>query len=106
MSEKPSPPFRIAPLRRFTAEPITDPAEQARLDELRKRSAEGRPGLPARGGSSNGIPFAEVLELIDQLPADDQLLLAEHLVVHLPADVLQRLEDQLRARLGSPPQGR
>jgi hypothetical protein len=28
---------RIAPLQRVTAEPITDPVEQAALDKLRKR---------------------------------------------------------------------
>jgi hypothetical protein len=30
-------PMRIAPLQRITAEPITDPTEQAALDKLRKR---------------------------------------------------------------------
>jgi hypothetical protein len=49
MTEKPSPPFRIAPLQRLAAEPITDPAEQAALDEQRKRSAEGRPSVRTRG---------------------------------------------------------
>jgi hypothetical protein len=37
MPKKPFQPPRIAPLQRIVAEPITDPAEQARLDEVRKR---------------------------------------------------------------------
>jgi hypothetical protein len=37
MSKKASLTPRIAPLQRVTAEPITDPAEQAALDKLRKR---------------------------------------------------------------------
>jgi hypothetical protein len=37
MSKKASLPVRIAPLQRVVAEPITDPAEQAVLDKVRKR---------------------------------------------------------------------
>jgi hypothetical protein len=37
MSKKSMAPLRIAPLRRIIARPITDPAEQAALDKLRKR---------------------------------------------------------------------
>jgi hypothetical protein len=37
MSKKSPMPLRIAPLQRVIAEPITDPAEQAALDKLRKR---------------------------------------------------------------------
>ena len=37
MAKKASPPLRIAPLQRITAEPITDPAEQAALDRMRQR---------------------------------------------------------------------
>jgi hypothetical protein len=102
MTEKPSPPFRIAPLQRLAAEPITDPDEQAALDEQRKRSAEGRPSVRTRGGvqGPNNVTFSELLDLVQPLPAEDQLLLAEHLLGQLPADALPRLEDQLRARLG------
>jgi hypothetical protein len=37
MSRKASRPPRIAPLQRVVAVPITDPAERAALDKLRKR---------------------------------------------------------------------
>ena len=37
MSKKEFKPPRIAPLQRVLAEPITDPAEQARLAKLHKR---------------------------------------------------------------------
>src|SRR5947209_3456103 len=118
MTDKPSPPFRIAPLRRIAAEPITDPAEQAALDEQRKRPAEGRPSVRVRGGVPRpaNLTAPEVLELVRQLPAEDQYLLAtqlaaqlspderreltEQLVGQLPADALQRLEQMLRGRLG------
>ena len=37
VAKKPFRAPRIAPLQRVTAEPITDPAEQAALDRLRKQ---------------------------------------------------------------------
>jgi hypothetical protein len=37
MSKKISVPVRIAPLQRVIAQPITDPAELAAIDKLRKR---------------------------------------------------------------------
>jgi hypothetical protein len=37
MSKKTPVPLRIAPLQGVIAKPITDPAEQAALDKLRKR---------------------------------------------------------------------
>jgi hypothetical protein len=37
MSKKAFKPPRIAPLQRVIAEPITDPAEQAALDKVRKQ---------------------------------------------------------------------
>ena len=44
MSKKTSVPPRIAPLQRVMAEPITDPAEQAALDKLRKRQKRKQRG--------------------------------------------------------------
>jgi len=57
MSKRTALPVRIAPLQRVVAEPITDPAEQAALDRLRKREKGrspaqkgkmGRPGAAAK----------------------------------------------------------
>jgi hypothetical protein len=44
MSKKAFVPLRIAPLQRVVAEPITDPAEQAALDKMRKRLKQKQAG--------------------------------------------------------------
>ena len=52
MSKKAVAPLRIAPLQRVIAQPITDPAERAALDKLRKR----RKPLPAgKDAVSNSV---------------------------------------------------
>jgi hypothetical protein len=48
MSKKAFVPPRIAPLQRVIAEPITDPAEQAALDKLRKREKRKRQDQEAK----------------------------------------------------------
>jgi hypothetical protein len=48
MPRKAPVPPRIAPLQRVIAEPITDPAEQAALDKLRKREKRKQGGQKAR----------------------------------------------------------
>jgi hypothetical protein len=48
MSKKVSAPPRIAPLQRVVAEPITDPAELAALDKLRKRKKGKQGGRKAK----------------------------------------------------------
>jgi len=57
MSKKASPPFRIAPLQRVIAVPITDPAEQAALDKMRKR-VKGRQGGRKAKTNRNGARAA------------------------------------------------
>jgi hypothetical protein len=53
MSKKASVPLRIAPLQIAVAEPITDPAEQAAIDEVRKRlKRKHRP--KGKGGTASG----------------------------------------------------
>ena len=37
MPKKTMPPLRVAPLQRVVAQEITDPAERAAIDKLRKR---------------------------------------------------------------------
>ena len=54
MPKKASPPSLIAPLQRVMAEPITDPAEQAALDKVRKRlkrMQRGREATTNRNGA-------------------------------------------------------
>lgn len=47
MSKKAFRPPRLAPLQRVIAEPITDPAEQAAVDKLRKRLKRKQNGRKA-----------------------------------------------------------
>lgn len=50
MSRKTSVPMRIAPLQRVIAIPITNPAEQAALDKVRRREKQrGRARSRVRG---------------------------------------------------------
>jgi hypothetical protein len=54
MSKKASMPLRIAPLQHVIAQAITDPAEQAALDKLRKREKRrqgGQKGKMNRNGA-------------------------------------------------------
>jgi hypothetical protein len=51
MSRRAPEPFTIAPLQRVIAEPITDPAEQAALDKLRKKRKQGARKKPGRRGT-------------------------------------------------------
>ena len=48
MSKKTSVPLRIAPLQCVIAEPITDSAEQAALDKVRKRVKRKKVGPKAK----------------------------------------------------------
>lgn len=48
MSKKAFRPPRIAPLQRVIAEPITDPAEQAALDESHKREKRKQAGRKSK----------------------------------------------------------
>jgi hypothetical protein len=116
MSNQPSTPPHFAPLRRLAAEPVTDPAEQAALDEQRKRQQGAGPRSLTRGGA--GGPAARVLDLCRQLPAEDwlpllsrlaaqlspdqRLELLAHLLSHLPPDALRQVEGELQDRVGRP----
>lgn len=51
MPKKASVPLKIAPLQGVVAEPITDPAEQAAIDKMRKRA---RPKQGGRKGKAKG----------------------------------------------------
>ncbi len=53
MSRKPFVPPKIAPLQRIVAEPITDPAEIAVIDQMRKRLKRKRRDQEARNGASS-----------------------------------------------------
>jgi hypothetical protein len=57
MAGKTSVPLRIAPLQCVIAEPITDPAEQAALDRVRKREKR-KPGGQKAGKNRKQIRAA------------------------------------------------
>jgi hypothetical protein len=53
MSKKAFRPPRLAPLQRVIAEPITDPAELAAMDKVRKRLKRKRKGRQAMKGRNS-----------------------------------------------------
>jgi hypothetical protein len=61
MPKKATVPLTVAPLQYVIAEPITDPAEQAALDTMRKRQKRKQAGQKAktsRNGASDSSPSA------------------------------------------------
>jgi hypothetical protein len=112
--EKKSPRPRIAPLRKVQAELVTDPAEQAELDQQRNRQPDV---VRTRGSVRLSEPESPspVVELSRKLPAEErqslimrmvaglspemQFHLLEQLAAQLPADVVRQLEEELQARL-------
>jgi hypothetical protein len=111
MAKKSAPPH-FAPLQRVVAEPITDPAEQAAIDELRRRLRDENEavvrhevGAPLAKGAARvlhlcrQLPAKERLALLtqltSQLSSDGQLELLERLLVRLPPKALKRLEEEI-----------
>jgi hypothetical protein len=69
MSKKATLRLRIAPLQRVVAEAITDPAEQAALDKLRKREKRKQRGQKPRSAIDHFLDDVNAwkLELHDKL---------------------------------------
>jgi glycine/serine hydroxymethyltransferase len=118
MTKKPSRPLHIAPLQRVVAEPITDPAEQAAIDEKRRLWKAARAARRRRSAQpANGTAVSSVLSQVRQLPTDDrlgflaqlaghlspdvQLELLEQTLLRLPSEALERLAEELRVRVGT-----
>jgi len=118
MTKKSTPPPRFAPLQRLTADPITDPAEQAAaLDELRRQQRQPGPPIRTRGVSTvaaNGsasrvlglfqqLPEAERAPLLarwmTQLSADAQLEVLELLAAQLSPEDFHQVEEELQQRV-------
>jgi hypothetical protein len=104
MSTNTSESFRIAPLRRLAAQPVTDPIELAALDALQKR---GNPESVFRimelcrelQKESASWFMGELVRLV--FP-EQRLAWIESLLVQLPPDKLEQVADQLLERLGKP----
>jgi hypothetical protein len=104
MTKKTSKPNRTAPLQKFRVRPITDPAEQAALDERLKRSEEACASKrAAEGPSRKGMPLA-VLELCQHLSAEERLLVTTGLAEQLPLEQRMGLLELLTTQL--PPEAR
>ena len=117
MAKNTSPP-RVAQLQRVVAEPITDPAEQAALDEQRRRARGNDEPLSEENGASATQPGAapRLLELSRQLskeeqgalfarlgaelPTERRFELLARVLGQLPPENLRLLEGELTARLG------
>jgi hypothetical protein len=120
MAKTPTTPWRMLPLQKAIAEPITDPAEQAALDEKRRRHRKAAPAAgprkrrPTREAKETAVAgllrLARQLapedrrmlltKLAAQLPPDAELELLGQALVQLPLDALDRLAEELRARIG------
>ncbi len=57
MAKKPFRPPHTAPLQRITAEPITDSAEQAAIDRMRKRLKRKTKTPPGTASRRHGGPL-------------------------------------------------
>src|SRR5271168_4495795 len=103
MADKPFKPPRMAPLKKYSLRPIEDPAEQAALDEKLRQGLIHTTASQIREMSSE-LPLEKRLEVLTQLmndlPAIDQLKLAECLVAQLPPEALESVSKQVRKRLG------
>jgi hypothetical protein len=119
MAKNTSSAWRVAPLQRVVAEPITDPAELAALDEQRRRAREnGEVGATesASAAPQSGIA-ARVVDLWRQLspaergsllarlggelPTEQQMELLAQVLAQLGPESLPLLEGELTARLGA-----
>src|SRR5262249_35183223 len=99
MTKKTSKPYRVAPLQKLKVREITDPAEQAALDERLKRSEEASAsGHVGESSFGTGMPLA-VLELCRHLSAEERLLVANGLTEQLSLDQRMELLELLRTQL-------
>src|SRR5207302_1334441 len=103
--------LRIARLQKVVAEAVTDPTEQAELDEQRNCRSNVVHTLGTVRSSEQETP-SPLVELCQQLPAEDrpslltrmaaelppeeQLDLLEQVASGLPVDVARKLEEELR----------
>jgi hypothetical protein len=109
MAKKSSSPH-FAPLQRVVAEPITEAAEQAALDEQRRRLRDEDQGDAPRSKAAARVlslcrqlsakeRLALLTQLASQVSSDRQLELLERLLIRLPPQDLQQLEEKVTPRL-------
>ena len=92
---------RTVNLQEYELIPITDPAEQAALDERISRATSLAPGWPMHGTNGDAkigavVTSAQVSELFGQLPAQDRLRALAKLVEELAPDEQHALVQQVR----------
>jgi hypothetical protein len=89
-----------APLREYTAVPITDPAEIAQLEAKLKAYQEGGPVRSHEADSrSQPSAAADLLELVRQLTPQARLHVVKDLAAQLSAEEQAELLDHLQERL-------
>ena len=90
---------RTGPLQKYTAVPITDPAEIAEIEEKLKQPEEAGHSVQTRGAGrlSKKATASEVLEQARQLSADEHFLLVTALAAQLSPARQRELKDQLTA---------
>jgi hypothetical protein len=86
MAEKAAKPFRVAPLQKGPVREITDPAEQAALDERIKRAQQAGRVVNAEDGLRDSVTVDSVLALCRRLSPEERLLLMSELKAQLPAE--------------------
>jgi hypothetical protein len=90
-----------APMQKYAAVPITDPAEIAELEAKLKRCQDAERPVRTRGAAriSNRSTTADLLELAEQLSAQSRVHLTKELAAQLSADEQFELVKQLVAQL-------
>jgi hypothetical protein len=90
---------RTGPLQKYTAVPITDPAEIAEIEEKLKQPEEADHRAETRGAGrlTKKATVSEVLEQARQLSADEHFLLITELAAQLSPARLRELREQLMA---------
>jgi hypothetical protein len=88
MTKKTDKPFRMLPLQKYTVREITDPAEQAALDERIKRGEAYMAAKELQEALQRAATVDLVLELCRRLPAEERL----RIVTELTAPTYSPLE--------------
>jgi hypothetical protein len=104
MTQKSSSAPRMAPLRELALEPITDPREQAALEQSLQQPGEGASPAPVRtrDGISRKPTTSEVLALARRLSPNERQELVGQLIAQLPPEVVHQLVKQHRRRSAKP----
>ena len=97
MTKKADKPFRMLPLQKGTVREITDPAEQAAIDDKIKRAEKSAAVVVTMNGVLYTAKVPAVLELCGVLSVEERLEIMEQLAADMPAEVVRRFVERLQA---------